>query len=70
MAKAIVKKSKGGRDLVVLTMGPKETAKVLAVLASWEDDGDVMNIFNALDDAQDVTNNAVNAEIKTELVIS
>jgi hypothetical protein len=67
MAKAAVKKSKRGRDLVVLTMGPKEAAKLEAVLAAWVDDVNLGEIADALGNVS--TNNTLNAEIKMEVQI-
>jgi hypothetical protein len=57
MAKALVKKSKKGNDLVELTLGPRETAKLLCILETAPDDEGTEEIYTALCEAQDKTGN-------------
>jgi hypothetical protein len=57
MAKALVKKSKKGNDLVELTLGPRETAKLLCLLETAPDDVATEEIYTALCGAQDKTSN-------------
>lgn len=66
MAKTLVKKSKKGNDLVELTLGPRETAKLLVVLEGAPDDTMTEGIYTALCDAQDKTSNKKAYYIETD----
>jgi hypothetical protein len=66
MAKALVKKSKKGNDLVELTLGPRETAKLLCVLETAPDDVGTEGIYTALCEAQEKTGNKKSYYIETQ----
>jgi hypothetical protein len=66
MAKALVKKSKKGNDLVELTLGPRETAKLMAVLETAPDDEGTEEIYTALCEAQAGTGNKKSYYIETQ----
>lgn len=66
MAKALVKKSKKGNDLVELTLGPREMAKLMCVLETAPDDVGTEEIYTALCEAQDKTKNKKSYYIETQ----
>lgn len=66
MAKALVKKSKKGNDLVELTLGPRETAKLLCLLEGAPDDVGTEEIYTALCGAQNKTMNRKEYYIETQ----
>jgi hypothetical protein len=70
MAQAKVVKSRRGNDLAVLTMGPKEVAKVLAVLEAWGEDTIIGGVEDALTSTQANMRKQYEAEVKTEIVLS
>ena len=67
MAQAKVVKSRRGNDLVVVTMGPKEAAKVSAVLANAPWDENLESVALALDEARYATGNIKQASLSVNI---
>lgn len=67
MAQAKVVKSRRGNDLVVLTMGPKEAAKVSVVLEHAPYDENLESVALALDDARYATGNKKEATLAVNI---
>ena len=63
MAKAKVVKSKRGNDLITLTLGPKETAKVAVVLEPYMKDAHIAGVYDALGKARARTRNRKTAAV-------
>lgn len=63
MAKAKVIKSKRGNDLITLTLGPKETAKVAVVLEPFMKDAHISGVYDALGKARARTKNRKTASV-------
>jgi len=63
MAQAKVVKSRRGNDLVVLTMGPKEAAKVAVVLECAPFDENLESVALAIADARYATSNKKEASV-------
>ena len=70
MAQAKVVKSRRGNDLIQVTMGPKEAAKVVAVLDAFTDDDNISAVSEAIESAQGEAGNTKYAEVSTEVKLS
>lgn len=64
MAKAFIKRSVRGNDLVNLTLGPKETASVVALLSAGPLNEHAQVVYNELTKAQFTSRNAKYASVK------
>jgi len=67
MAKAKVVKSVRGNDLITLTLGPKETAKLAVILEPFMKDAHVSGVYDALGKARARTKNRKAASISLSL---
>jgi hypothetical protein len=69
MAKAKVVKSKRGRDLVQLTIGPKEAGKLNALLYTSPTDDNLDAVLSALEGARAIAANSKAFEISEPAMV-
>lgn len=69
MAQAKVVKSRRGNDLAVVTFGPKELAKVIAVVSAWDEDEILGKVFEKLVEVKARMRKQYAAEVRTEVTL-
>jgi hypothetical protein len=69
MAQSKIVKSRRGNDLCVVTLGPKEVAKMVAVLGAWDDDEILSEVCDSLVGTQANMRKQYDAVVKTEVTL-